>query len=59
MRTSVKLISRFRKNEICVIKGLLEIPENAICNNRSKVDGLQALVYFLNDMHTQREVDDD
>ena len=36
MRMSVKLIFRFKKKEIYVIKDFLEIPENAICNIRSR-----------------------
>ena len=36
MRMSVELIFRFKKKEIYVIKDFLEIPENAICNIRSR-----------------------
>ena len=35
---------RFRKNDM---KDLLQIPENIICYNRSKVDGLEAFCVFL------------
>ena len=38
---------QFKKNDIYLLKELLGIPQNVICYNRSKVDGLEAFCIFL------------
>ena len=38
---------RFKRNDIYNLRELLRIPENVICYNRTKVDGLEALCIFL------------
>ena len=38
---------RFKKNDIYVLKELFQIPDEEVCYNRSKLDGIEALCIFL------------
>ena len=38
---------RFKKNDILLLKHLMQIPNDVICYNRTKTDGLEALCIFL------------
>ena len=38
---------RFKKNDIYLLKDLFQIPDEVVCYNRSKFDGIEALCIFL------------
>ena len=38
---------RFKKNDILLIKHFMQMPNDVICYNRTKTDGLEALCIFL------------